>query len=59
MLKAIKELGECIRKKEKSDTISTLIELPKLEGTKKIICVIIEKRDNGFVFSDVYVEILI
>jgi len=56
MLKAIKELGECIRKKEKSDTISTLIELPKLKGTKKIICVVIEKRDNGFVFSDVYVE---
>ena len=56
MLKAIKELGEHIRKNKNLDVVQVLTESSKLINTKKMICVVFKKENDSLVFDGVHIE---
>jgi hypothetical protein len=56
MLKAIKEMGEFLRKNKNLNNVHVLTESSKLANTKKMICVIFKRENNDLRFDDVHIE---
>jgi len=56
VLKAIKELGEYIRKNKNLDVVQVLTESSKLTNTKKIICIVFKMENDGLSFDGVHIE---
>ncbi len=56
MLKPIRELGKYLRDNKNLNQLQILTESSKLKNTKKMICVVFSKEEEGLAFDNVYIE---